>query len=166
MVIEFVTRKILFGNNLIHWDLMIKGIDPTRFRDKELFFSYTCVSMELVKKKEKKEGNVYESKDKDGMQSICPSMGLERLVSGGCKDQRIWSCCHGVIWGEYDHHSLVLVKKIFSFEIFEVLWWLQWDQTLKLSDFMRVYLWHKISEMGPAEYCLHAEKLILAPLCD
>jgi hypothetical protein len=39
--------------------------------------------MELVKKKEKKEGNVYESKEKDSMQSICPSMGLERLVSGG-----------------------------------------------------------------------------------
>jgi hypothetical protein len=83
MVIEFVTRKILFGNNLIHRDLMIKSIDPTRFHDKNFFSSYTCVSMELVKKKEKKEGNVYESKEKDSMQSICPSMGLERLVSGG-----------------------------------------------------------------------------------
>ena len=83
MVIEFVTRKILFGNNLIQRDLMIKSIDPTRFHDKELFFSDTRVSMELVKKKENKEGNVQESKDKDSMQSICLSMGLERLVSGG-----------------------------------------------------------------------------------
>ena len=127
------------------------------------FFSHTRVCpWSWSKRRRRKKGMSTRVKKKIACSPFAHPWGLKGLFLVECKDQRIWSCCHGVIWGEYDHHSLVLVKKIFSFEIYEVLWWLQWDQTLKLSNFMRVYLWHKISEMGPAEYCFHAEKLISA----